>query len=615
MKRDIQSLKNSFQVSYEALEESRIKGQTVMDLYHNKQYTASQLAVLRERGAPAETFNVIKLFSRVLIGYYSTVVNTVKANPVHPRDTQLAGIANDIAAHAFRTNQFETEGDLCKLDLLLQGMCCAKIEIEDSGERDEFGRPINNISLGYVSAQQIVIDYMSTKADYSDARYIHRFKWITRQVLEKLLEGTGIDINRFDENHNHLNQNDTEYRSSNDTGFRGFFQEFNSYLLVETVLEGDDGKRYRQLWVDDEILEETEITSKEVKFPYRIQKLYENQDSNYYGIFEEVIESQHAINQAVIILQQLVNTQKIFYNKDAVKDLDTFRNQVSRVNALIEVEDVEGIKVENMSAEMREQYKLIDRGFERIKMLLGVNDSFLGMAFASDSGRKVKLQQNATAMAMRHVTVRIEQFYRQIGWDILRLAKQYYYASRVLLLTDALTGDRWIELNKPLKLIKGVDPETGQLIEEYVFEEVLDPASGEPMKDDQGNRLMAPATDSDTALAYTDMDISLDSVSYNDEDEKAQLLMEQVLSGPMGQSLQAVKPAAYMKVVSLVMKTTKTRFSGQLAEIFEQVSDELNQAQPGLVPQEGGGAPNPGFGQSPKSKALKLPQNTNEGVQ
>ena len=81
MKIDIETLKDSFQLGHDSFEESRKEALKVMDLYHNRHYTDAQLAILNTRGQPAETFNVIKMFGRMLLGYYSTVINTIKVNP------------------------------------------------------------------------------------------------------------------------------------------------------------------------------------------------------------------------------------------------------------------------------------------------------------------------------------------------------------------------------------------------------------------------------------------------------------------------------------------------------------------------------------------------------
>lgn len=621
MKTDLDTLRNSFASTYDMYALSRARGEELYRLFHNEQYTQAQLAILRDRGAPAETFNVIKMFSRILLGYYSTVVNTISASPVHPRDAVVAAIANDIADHTFKISHFETEGDKAKLDLMLTGMCVVEELVEDLGDEDDFGRPLKQIYLRHVPSRQALPDYMSIEADNSDMRYVHVFKWVTAEALTRLLKeaNSELTLEDFDNEHNFtgvpeadfiVNEHNTV--TSGYANFNGVFAEFGNYLVINTVIEDDDGKRWSIIWSNNNEIMRTEITHREARFPYRVQFLDKTADFRYIGLFEDVVESQHAINQALVKLQQAVNSQKIFYEEDAVEDEEQFRNQVNRINALIKVLDIGKIKVENLNREAREQYQIIDKSLERIKMVLGVTDSFLGMAFASDSGRKVKLQQNATTMAVRHLTVKIEQLYRMIGSDVISLAKQYYYANRMLKLTDNLTGDRWLEINKPLKVIRNVNPD-GTVQESYIFEEVMDPDTGKPMVKD-GKLVMAPAVDADTALDFNTLTVDIDSVSYNDEDEKTQLIMEQMLSGPMGQTLQAMAPDAYLKVISLVMSTTKTRYSGQMADIFKQVADRVAQQgqAPGQAQPQGGG--DLGFGQSPKSKALKLPTNTNEGV-
>lgn len=616
MKSTIEDLKASFSLGYEIYEDSIRKARRVYDMYHNKQYSEKQLSVLKSRGAPAETFNVIKLFTRALIGYYSTVVNTVKAEPTHPRDVNIAALLNDALKYVARDNQLETMGDDIKLDLLLSGLCCAEIDIEDSGDRDEFGRPINDVILNHIPASQCVLDHMSVKQDYSDARWLHVFKWVSAEVVQELLKGTKYTLDSFDAERNHLSIPEADFAGDRTFSghFTGSYKKLDHYLLVDSVIVDDEGKRWRILWIDEIEIQREEITFNEVKFPYRVQKLYKTTDLEFYGIFEDVIESQDAINQALIKLQQLVSTQKVLVENGGVEDIERFKDQFNRINAICEVLSLDKIKVEQLTREAAEQYQVIDKAFERIKLVLGVNDSFLGMAFASDSGRKVKLQQNATAMSLRYITIRIEQFYRLMGWDVINLIKQFYYANRVLLITDQITGDRWIEINKPLKVFKGMGP-NGPIMSP-VFEEVLDPNTGKPMEDEDGNLIMAPVASEETDLMFTKINVSLDSISYNDEDEKTQLLMEQALSGPMGQSLMQISPQHYLKVISLVMKTTKMRFSPELSRIYDEAAGLVEQQQVQPQGQTPGiqGQGSLGFDNNPKSQALKLPQNTNEGV-
>ena len=155
-----------------------------------------------------------------------------------------------------------------------------------------------------------------------------------------------------------------------------------------------------------------------------------------------------------------------------------------------------------MSKEVLDQYTLIDKALDRVQRVLGINDSFLGMAYASDSGRKVKLQQSATIMSLRYFTARIESFYQSLASDIANLAKQYYRASQFLRITDEMTGIRWVEINKPMEMFSGKRDDQGQPIFEPILMEVIDPADGDVMEDDEGNILLAPIAEDGTDFEF-----------------------------------------------------------------------------------------------------------------
>jgi hypothetical protein len=155
----------------------------------------------------------------------------------------------------------------------------------------------------------------------------------------------------------------------------------------------------------------------------------------------------------------------------------------------------------------------------------------------------------------------------------------------------------------------------GQPIIEYAFEEVIDPESGEVMEDDEGNLLFAPIPEEDTEIAFTDIEIEINTTAYNDEDEKNQLMLETILSGNIGQLLSQVNPAGYFQAASLSLKSMKTKNSPDIAKILADTAQRL-----GGDPMFAEAASLMAQGQSPNeggslSKQLKLPQNTNEGVE
>ena len=574
MKVDIETLKDTFKIGYEAFEESREEAKKVMDYYHNRQYTDDQLNVLSRRGQPAETFNIVKLFARMLIGYYSTVVNTVKITPQQQEDIMTAAILGDLVDYIFRVNNFNAEGDKIKFDAILTGLMCSYQDVIETGEVDEFGRPKYLVKTHHVPSLEIILDPMSRLEDYSDARFIHRYKWISKEQLLKQFKN--INVDELDSYFNHLNIDEAEFSYTYNTEFRGQYKVFDNYLVVHTIIEDDAGKTWSIYWCGDVILDKKEITYKEVKFPYRIHKVHPSNRTEYYGIFREVMSSQDAINQALIKIQLMVNTQKAFIQTGTVEDIDDFTDKFNRVNAIIEVSDLSGIKIENLTREVLDQYTVIDKALDRIQRILSINDSFLGMAYASDSGAKVKLQQNASVVALRYLTSKIEQYYRLLGWDIVNLIKQYYTAHDVIRVADEYEGNKWIEINRPALVPSGqVDPNTGMPMLRPVFEEVVDPANNKPLVDEFGNRVMAPIPTKDSEIAFTRADIEVASIAYNDEDEKSQVVLEQFINGPLGNMLSQVDPVGYFTAAGLAIKNTKTKFSPELARILEAAGQKL----------------------------------------
>jgi len=607
MKVTIENLKDTFQIGYDTYLESRKEANLVEDLYHNRQYNSDQLQILANRGQPAETFNIIKLFSRQLVGYYSTIINTVKVNPVQVSDIDTASVLNDVTNYVINANSFESEGDMIKLDGFLSGLMCSYHDVVKTGKKDQFGRELYRITMEHVSSSELVLDPMSTRDDYKDAKYIHRFKWLSTETIRKNFGKAAIE--KLDSYYNFLDIEEADFEFKYGEQFQGKYKEHDNYLVVHSIMEDDKGDTWSVYWSGDTILTKDKITYKEVKFPYRVVKMTNSNKAEYYGVFREVVESQNAINQAIIQIQLMTNSNKAFVQDGAVEDLAEFTKAFNRVNGVIPVNTLAGIKIENLSGDIQQQYIIIDKAFDRIQRILGINDSFLGMAYASDSGRKVKLQQNASMVALRYITKKLELFYKMIGWDIVNLIKQYYTANQVLRIADESVGQRWIELNKPIML---PNPATGQM--EVVFDEDIDPASGEPREDENGNIILVPLNDSRTDISFTEVDIEISTNAYNDEDEKNQLMLETMLSGNIGNALMTVNPAGYMKAASLSVKSVKSKHSQDIAQILEQTAQML-QPQPQMQDQLGmAGSPGGGpSSQQPMSQELKLPQNTNEG--
>lgn len=608
LKPDIETLKDTFHMGYDLYEDSRKEANEVWDLYHNRQWTTDQQSVLENRGQPKETFNIVKLFARTLVGYYSTVANTSKARPRQESDVTIATLATDLIQATYEANDFDIEGDKLKLSAIVSGIAIAEIHPYFTGKRDEFNRPIYDIKMRNVADYECVLDPLSTDENYEDARWLHRYKWVPAETIIKMFGKAAAEkLEAYD---NHLETVESEFEFKYNTLYQGRYRIFDNFLLVHSTLVDSSGKRWSIYWCGDEILEKKEITYKNVKWPYRVVRTHTSDKAEFYGIFREVIETQKAINQAIVKLQLMVNTQKAFVEESAVKNLADFTSAFNRVTGVVPVKALKGIKIETLGREALEQYQIIDKAFDRVQRILGINDSFLGQAFASDSGRKVKLQQNATMMSLRYLTTRIESMYKHLSKDILALANQYYYAHRALRLTDEITGDRFIQINKPMQVFTGQLDEQQQPIMQTMYEQVYDVENQKPLEDEEGNLVFAPIPEEETEIRFDELDMTIETTSYNDEDEKSQLLIESVLSGNVGSMLSQVNPAGFFKMAGLSIRSMKTKYSPEMSRILEETGQLLQQNP--VAEEEAQFAGQGSNQQTPLSRSLKLPQNTNE---
>ena len=611
MKPTITNLQDSYAISRDVYKDSDVEAQQVIDMYHNRQFTQAEIDILEERGQPVETFNIIKMFSNAVEGYMESTVHDVQVKPRYMTNPTAALLLDDVVQYVLDTNEFQHEGARCVLDGILTGKMCVFYDIVDTPKSDDFGRKIKELKIEYVPSSRVRTDPMSERDDMSDARFWHMFKWVDAETFK---QKWGSRKEKRAESYSTYGVEDGAAQFENKYNMRltGKFNEWDNYLVVHTIMKDGD-KTWSVLWHNDIILEKKLVPYNKVASPIRTVIMSRSDKAEHYGIFRDVIESQKAINQAVIQIQLLINTKKAFIEKDAVEDVADFKDSFNRVNEVVVVTDLQGIKIEDLSRGVLEQYGIVDKALERIQKVLGVNDSFLGNTFASDSGRKVNLQQASSMSQMTPVVKRIKLFYKLVGQDIVHFVQQYYTASQVLRVSDKVNGDGYLALNQPMMMPQ----EDGS--EAPVYDEDIDPDTGEPMEDENGNMLMTPLNDPDTDIKFSDVDIKVEAVPFNNASEQNQLLFETFLNGPTGQAVLQTNPAGFYKIAGMNISEFGTKSAPMIAQVLYETGQMVSQGQmdPSLAQAGGdtgaimGGAMGGSNGGGPKSQALQIPTGGN----
>lgn len=601
MNTDLHTIRESFKLGYDAYLKSYREYDEVRSMYEGEMYNRQQLATLLDRGQPAEYFNVIQMFSRSLQGYFSSIVNTMQARALEEGDVMTANSINLALEYILRLNLWDVTKDTLQEKAFLAGLMATYYEIKPVG-KDQYGRVKNEVVFESIEPYELVLDPKSHKADYSDARFLHRHRWISEDEIKQLFPRTWKKLQA------NVNTTEAEVADLNYTygdGFNNRWQMFNEYLVVHTNVVDNKGITWEVWWSGEVELKRQKMPFEDLRFSYRIIKLHSGKKADFHGIFRDVVESQKAINQAILQIQQLANGTKLLVEKKAVDDLDEFETAWTRVNSVIGVNKILGIKEVDVSRDIANQYLIIDKALERIQRVLHINDSFLGQAFASDSGKKVSLQKQSSLMALRYLTTKLDVLYRSVALDLITLMRQYMTAQFEVDQTDDITAKvNWTRLNTPIML-------PGPNGQPQPASEIVQGPKG-PERE--------IINDPDYSLMFDRMDIKVESVAYEEASDADKLMIQNTLESPAGQMLGQAQPGYYFMIASLLAKQTKTVHSAEISAIFRKAGIALGSA-PTLDPRElalaqgggqaGGGAPQPNAQTSGGAIASAMGADTN----
>ena len=581
----VQELQTLFTTHYNDTQMSRDEYGKMKKAFHNQLLSSDEVNDILKKGLAPETFNIFKAFLRMLQGYYSNVVN--EFNVIAPSNELVptATVVNGVIKSILQQNRFTLLSEEVKLDGFLSGLFALEILPKDTGTTDEFGRPIIDIKMSNVPYDNLVLDYNVEQEDFSDITYLSIFKWVDKRVMLD----TGFKEDELEAYNNFLGINEAQFTGSTD-----LTNKMKKYLLIQSFVK-EDGKWYSYIWHNETIKEKNEIRD----IPFVFTSLNRDTYNQVYGLFREVYDAQINLNKAVIKLIEFSNTERIFVQEGAVGDIKKFEEKYKNMSKILPVTMIQGIKIDQMTTEIQQQLMLAERALDRVQFVLGINDSFLGQAKASDSGRKVNLQRNSSIMRLRHIDRKLDIFFHILGEKTLDLIKKYYTSHRIVTIVEENTMEQmFLEINKPL-----LTPE-GQYI-----------GWDEDKNDIKLLTLDGEVSNYPLVYDYTDMsqinfNLVVNAVNYDNEEERNQMVLETVLNGAIGQSLLTVNPSAYFEISSMVVKQYKTKGSLRISQLLQQTAQMLSpqpqyQEQFGMGMMKGNQA---GYKPSPKSANANLEQ-------
>lgn len=546
----------------------------VNSFYENDQWEDKNIKNFLETNMPPETYNLVRYYTDVLIGYFSLTLNDIQVVPSKPQYNIQASLLQDIVAYTMNTNNMKIKLSKIKRDSILHGVSCCYITPEWTKEYDSYGRKVYKIVIDYVPLNEIFLDPYSVEMDYSDATFIHRVRYVSKMELKKLFPKKKKEIDQA------MISSYTARDIYKPEDIYTYIDSMYKQLeLTHTVYVDEKDRRWSVYWTGDTVLEKKEITGLSTKFPYLISKTTKCQTVGFYGSFHDILDTQKMINKMLAKMSLKAMGNKLYVESGAVDDIDKLQIQENSAAPIVELKDrgLSKILRDNGVVDIQSFLGLIENAKKRMQDLVHVNDSILGQTYASESGRKVALQQNAAAAALEPLKQKIEQMYVTIGRAICKYAQQYYTTEQVLPLTDDIVGTRFVEINKPEKRWTGEIDANGMAVFEPVFIEYYDPATNEQVFDEEGYPIYIPLTTEETDIQYTDYQVTMSGVSYNNESENIQRYGEVILNGEMGRLLAQSDPAGFTRIMALYTRNIPSRLSEPVYELLLKSSKMIEE--------------------------------------
>lgn len=466
------------------------------DFYDSIQWNDEDAAALAERGQLPLVYNVISTTINWIIGTEKQARTDFKILPRRKEDsdpaerkTQLFKYLSDVNAEQFASSQAFEDSIKCGVGWM-----------EDSVQDGEFDEPLTS---RYESWRNVLHDSSATQPDLSDARYIHRTKWVDEDIAKAMFPGREDIIERSLNNRDAIYTSDNngdvamdsqeEELQRNELGGPGHRNEFqyvrNRVRLIETwfripvkvkrikggTFHGDiydtasathaDEIESGRATLSEKLmmrvhmaiyctagllwLSQSPFRHNEFPFtPYWCNR--RGRDGLPYGVIRGLRGIQQDINKRASKALHILSTDKVIMEDGAVDDIDEFREEVSRPDAVIVVKP--GKKLElNADRDIAQWHiELMSRSISMIQQVSGVTDELMGRTTNAQSGIAVERRQSQGILANAKPFDALRFAKQKRGEKILSNIEQFMDEEKQFRITNMRGKPEWIRVNDGL---------------------------------------------------------------------------------------------------------------------------------------------------------------------
>ena len=536
---DIVALKRMRDESFQSLEENRLDGEKSRDYYDGEKGQISHVMreALRLRGQPEIWINRVRAAVDGVVGVIGSNKVDPRAYPREPGDDNASDVASDTLRYTAQQAHFDAIKVNCLEDGLIEGCYAAIVE----------GGPDQDVTITKIAWDEFFYDVRSKLDNFHDARYLGIAKWMYGDQLFQLYapELAKLGIKNADE----LPwESGMGYGSASEgltwqdkpENVAGWIDPQRKRLLVSEVYHQSNGTWLRSVFCAAGILEHGESPYHDDKNRPRCAivagSCYVSRENWRYGIVRDMRPIQDEINmrRSKALHQMNVRTVQISdIGMAAQVSIDTVRTEAAKADGVLPA----GYQIVDKQDIVEGQIQLMQEAKAEMQ-LLGPNLALQGRDPATDSGRQDQIRQAAGLTQLQRVLGRFADWEERVYKAIWAVQRQFWTAPKWIRVTGDDMSPKYIQINNV------VAPGQPQ----------LDPQTGQPVTDPNGNPVWAVPPKVENHIAEMDVDIIIDTVpdTASLQQEMFQEFTRLAASSP--QLAQQITPKLLIQMSSLPRK-------------------------------------------------------------
>mgnify|MGYP000911803253 FL=1 len=454
-----------------------------------EQWTPAELADLERRGQPPTIRNEIKpIIDRIQGQLIQTRLNTTYIGRNSPQDDPVANVLADLNRHADQQNGYEFIEAELSLDALTGGIGWYESGVieNDLGQNSIFQRAENPFFM--------FPDPFFTKLDYTDARYLHRVKWLDMEDVIALVPDKENEIRQCANGHGYhvTDMTGVDARVLNDPLLTFTDPKRRRLKIVETwyrrkvrkyKIFSQDGSRvmtepltrsslseikkslpkdafvtaplivdqvWKAMWTASLLLDNRAFIINRIPFAPFIWDRRKNGEP--FGPAGTLIPLQDAINKRESKSLNMLSNRRIIAEENAIKDPDLAQEENAKADGYVEVAvgalaNQKVIFPDNVDIGQA-QMALLQEAKAAMPRVSGISDESMGMRTEVRSGAGIARKQQMTGLIMAPGVMRLRLYRRTRAYLQLDLIREVYDEAMTFAVTDDPNAARVIQLTK-----------------------------------------------------------------------------------------------------------------------------------------------------------------------